>query len=92
MKQITVLMVKGAVLFFTCWMVRSTQFLQVCQKMCLLSLINVCVCCVWGDINFSVFEVDSLQEQENWKEQMLILEHGSYLINVSVCCACLGGA
>ena len=26
-----------------------------------------------GDINFSVFEVDSLQEQENWKEQMLIL-------------------
>ena len=52
----------------------------------------MCVCCVWGDINFSVFEVDSLQEQENWKEQMLILEHGSYLINVSVCCACLRGA
>jgi len=91
-KQITVLMVKGAVFFFTCWMVRSTQFLEVCRKMCLLSLINVCVCCVWGDINFAVFEVDSLQEEENWKEQMLILEHGSYLINVSVCCACLCGA
>jgi hypothetical protein len=33
-----------------------------------------------GVIIFSVFEVDfyifSLQEQENWKEQMLILEHG----------------
>ena len=53
----------------------------------------MCVCCVWGDINFSVFEVDSLQEQENWKEQMLILEHGSYLINVSVLCVsawCVG--
>ena len=36
-----------------------------------------------------MFEVDSLQEQENWKEQMLILENGSYLINVSVCCALL---
>ena len=61
--------------------------------MCLLSLINVCVCCVGGGINFSVFEVDRLQEQENWKEQMLILEHGSYLINVSVLCVsgwCVG--
>ena len=47
---------------FFFWMVRSTQFLEVCREMCLLSLITVCVCCVWGGINFSVFEVDSLQE------------------------------
>ena len=61
--------------------------------MYLLSLINVSVCCVRGGIIFSDdFYFFNLQEQENWKEQMLILEHGSYLINVSVCCACLCGA
>ncbi len=44
--------------------------------MYLLSLINVCVCVVCVGINFSVFEVDSIQEKENPKEKMIILEHG----------------
>lgn len=47
------------------------------------------VFCVWGGINFSVFEVDSLQEQENWKEQMLILEH--VLPDKCKCVLCVSG-
>jgi len=74
------LMVKGTfVFFYICEEVRSTQFLEVCQKMYLLSLINVCMCVVcviivsvWG-INFQVFEVDGLQEQENRKSRCSFL-------------------
>ena len=72
-------MVRDGFVSYICEEVRSPQrsrwpncrhsFSKYFENVTLKSDKCVCVVCV-------VFEVDSLQEQENWKEQMITLENG----------------